>query len=69
MFRKGYIDPVRTLNHTVEGNPSMAKNLRADMTENEFQRFKATKAELGADTNDEAIIELMDFYESNKDDD
>lgn len=47
----------------------MAKNLRSRMSETEFQRFKAIKARLGAETNDEALVELMDFYEDHEDDD
>lgn len=39
------------------------KNLRATMIETQFHRFKRIKSELGASTNDEAIVELMDTYE------
>lgn len=41
----------------------MSKNLRADMDEEQFHRFKALKAELAATTNDDAIVGLMDAYE------
>jgi len=41
----------------------MGKNLRIDVTDNEFHRFKRLKAELGADTNDEALVALMDSHE------
>lgn len=39
------------------------------MSRSEFQRFKAIKARLGADTNDEAISKLMDIYEERQEDD
>lgn len=58
----------RCLNHGVAVNRCMVKNLRADMSESEFHRFKALKAEMEAKTNDEAIVELMDSYESDEDD-
>jgi len=41
----------------------MKKNLRADMAEESFHRFKSIKGKLGASTNDEAIELLMDKYE------
>jgi len=45
----------------------MSKNLRADMDEEQFYRFKALKGKLGVTTNDEAIVELMDTYEADED--
>lgn len=47
----------------------MSKNLRASMTEEEYHRFKAVKAELSANTNDEAIVRLMDLYQSDSEND
>jgi hypothetical protein len=44
----------------------MAKNLRADIDESEFHRFKRIKAELGASTNDAAIVKLMNRFEDQK---
>lgn len=46
----------------------MVRNLRADMEDTEFTRFKRLKAKLGAENNDDAIVALMDFYEDNNDD-
>jgi hypothetical protein len=43
----------------------MTKDLRSTMDESQFRRFKSLKARLGASTNDEAIVVLMDFYEDN----
>jgi len=43
----------------------MSKDLRSTMDESQFRRFKSLKARLGAGTNDEAIVMLMDFYEDN----
>lgn len=40
------------------------KNLRAEMDESDFHRFKTVKSRLQADTNDEAIIALIEEYES-----
>lgn len=45
----------------------MAKNLRCDMSESEFNRFKRIKAEIGSATNDEALVRLMDIYEESND--
>jgi len=44
---------------------TMSKDLRSTMDESQFRRFKSLKARLGAGTNDEAIVMLMDFYEDN----
>jgi hypothetical protein len=46
----------------------MVRNLRADMEDTEFTRFKRIKAELGAENNDDAIVALMDLYEEVNDD-
>lgn len=46
----------------------MVTNLRADLDDKEFHRFKRIKAEMAASTNDKAIVGLMDFYEQNSDD-
>jgi hypothetical protein len=49
----------------------MAKTLRADMDEDDFYEFKGLFGKLGADTNDEAIAELVRHYkdtEASKDD-
>lgn len=43
----------------------MSRNLRVSMDDKEFNRFKAIKGRLGADTNDEALVELMDSFEGN----
>lgn len=51
----------RGLNH-------MVKNLRCDMSESEFNRFKRIKAEIGSTTNDQALVHLMDLYEDINDD-
>jgi hypothetical protein len=45
------------------GLNQMAKNLRCDMTESEFNRFKKIKAETGSSTNDQTLVHLMDLYE------
>ena len=48
----------------------MAKTLRADMDEDDFYEFKGLFGKLGADTNDEAIAELVRHYketEANED--
>jgi len=45
----------------------MVTNLRADLDDEEFHRFKRIKAELGASTNDKALVGLMDFYDQNSD--
>lgn len=39
------------------------------MDDKEFNRFKAIKGRLGADTNDEALVELMDSFENKQSDD
>lgn len=41
----------------------MAKTLRADMDEDDFYEFKGLFGKLGAETNDEAIAELVSFYQ------
>jgi len=40
----------------------MGKKLRADMTEEAFYEFKGLFGKLDADTNDEAIEELVRHY-------
>lgn len=40
------------------------KNLRATMDEDDFHRFKGVMSRLKADTNDEAIVALMDEFQS-----
>lgn len=42
-------------------------NLRATMDSSDFNRFKSVKSELGADTNDEAIMALVEEYQSSPD--
>jgi len=41
----------------------MVRNLRVQLDEDEFNRFKSILGQVGADTNDEALVELMDFYD------
>jgi hypothetical protein len=43
---------------------TMAKTLRADMDEEAFYEFKGLFGKLGADTNDEAIEELVAHYKA-----
>lgn len=38
------------------------KHLRATMSKSDFTKFKQMMYELGADTNDEAIMQLVDEY-------
>lgn len=40
------------------------KNLRAEMNKEDFFEFKTLMSELKAETNDEAILELMEHYKS-----
>jgi len=46
----------------------MTRNLRADMADDQFRRFKEIKASMvGAQNNDEVIVNLMDCWEENND--
>lgn len=40
------------------------KNLRAEMDEDDFHKFKSVMSRLKAKTNDEAIMTLIDEFES-----
>lgn len=57
LYAYGYMLEPRGPNH-------MVKNLRCDLSESEFNRFKKIKAQIGSRTNDEALKHLMDMYES-----
>lgn len=45
------------------------KNLRAEMSEEDFYTFKEVMHELGAETNDQAIMMLVDIYKANEETD
>lgn len=42
------------------------KHLRCEIEEVHFKRFKMLKVQMGADTNDEALVKLMDAFEELK---
>jgi len=44
----------------------MSKNLRIDVSEDQYHRFNSLKGDLRANTNDECLISLMDKYEDYK---
>jgi len=44
----------------------MVKNLRAEMEDESFRKFKGLLYELDADTNDEALERLIEIYEANQ---
>lgn len=46
------------------GRTRRMKSLRAEMVEDQFHRFKRIKANMEVDTNDSAIVQLMDSYET-----
>jgi hypothetical protein len=48
------------------GRNNMAKNLRCDLNQSQFLRFKRIKAESNSMTNDEALVHLMDAYEEDQ---
>lgn len=54
--------------HDGHATNSMTKDLRSPMAEDQFWRFKSLMGDMEASTNGEAIVELMDFYESHNGD-
>lgn len=66
LYRNGLYIGVQ--GHDKHAPNNMSKDLRSTMDESQFRRFKSLKARLGADTNDEAIVMLMDFYQDDQGD-